>query len=112
MRYEDWDVLLFPADVPVDHSGNAPLKEFRVGCHVVVDAELSPLHGTCGVPVMACFVPSLPAGAPFQISIHNWRETPELSQFSQGYSKHAECVKFEARILVDGQIIAFVSSCF
>lgn len=31
MRYEDWDILLFPRD------GKVPLKEFKVACHVVHD---------------------------------------------------------------------------
>lgn len=31
MRYEDWDILLFPRDCKV------PFKEFKVACHVVHD---------------------------------------------------------------------------
>ena len=31
MRYNDWDVLLFPTDSIV------PVKEFRVDCHLVHD---------------------------------------------------------------------------
>jgi hypothetical protein len=31
MRYEDWDVLLFPAGSKV------PLKEFKTSCHVITD---------------------------------------------------------------------------
>lgn len=31
MRYNDWDVLLFPGDSIV------PIKEFRVDCHLVHD---------------------------------------------------------------------------
>lgn len=31
MRYNDWDVLLFPGDSIV------PVKEFRVDCHLVHD---------------------------------------------------------------------------
>jgi hypothetical protein len=38
MRYEDWDILLFPEDRRV------PMKEFKVACHVVHDA------GTSGEP--------------------------------------------------------------
>ncbi len=32
MRYEDWDILLFPRDCKV------PFKEFKVACHVVHDS--------------------------------------------------------------------------
>ena len=31
MRYEDWDILLFPG------TSKAPIKEFKVACHVVHD---------------------------------------------------------------------------
>lgn len=39
MRYNDWDVLLFPGDSIV------PFKEFRVNCHLVHDTgeEVSPV---------------------------------------------------------------------
>lgn len=31
MRFEDWDVLLFPRDSKI------PMKEFKTNCHVVHD---------------------------------------------------------------------------
>ena len=36
MRYQDWDILLFPG------GSNEPLKEFRVACHVVNDVGKTP----------------------------------------------------------------------
>lgn len=35
MRYEDWDVLLFP------QGNKVPMREFKVGCHVVPDTGKS-----------------------------------------------------------------------
>lgn len=35
MRYDDWDILLFPRDC------KTPMKEFKVACHVVHDAGTS-----------------------------------------------------------------------
>ncbi|KAK7730600.1 hypothetical protein SLS53_008990 [Cytospora paraplurivora] len=99
MRYDDWDVLLFPSG----GDARVPLKEFKVSCHVVPDGEFSHNRGTLGLPVMTCFVPGLQPGAPFHISIHCWGN-PKLSQYTQSYSKHPELVKLEARILVDGQV--------
>ena len=32
MRYEDWDVLLFP------QGSKVPMKEFKTNCHVIQDA--------------------------------------------------------------------------
>jgi hypothetical protein len=103
MRYDDWDVILFPTG----RDSKIPFKEFKVACHVVPDLELAYLHGPVGTPVMTCFVPSLPPGAGFQISIHCWRK-PALSQFSRTYSKHTSLIKFEARILIDGRQVACV----
>lgn len=71
-------------------------------------AEFSSSNGSTGLPTMTCFVPSLDAGAPFQISIHSWRGHPEVSQFTKAFSKHAELVQFEARVFIDGYFVACV----
>ncbi|KAL7809715.1 hypothetical protein V8C26DRAFT_263259 [Trichoderma gracile] len=99
MRFEDWDVLLFPRDCKV------PVKEFKVACHVIHDAEINSPHGSFGLPTVCCFVPSLPAGTPFQVSIHSWT-SPIVSQFTRCYSKYGDDANFEARVFVDGQLVA------
>ncbi|KAI0195445.1 hypothetical protein F4808DRAFT_464266 [Astrocystis sublimbata] len=99
MRFEDWDVLLFPKDSKV------PIKEFKINCHVIHDSEFAYTNGSYGLPTMTCFVPGLAPGTHFNISLHSWK-TPDISQFSQNYSKHPELVKFEARVLIDGRLIA------
>lgn len=38
MRFEDWDVLLFPSGT---HDSHVPLREYRVECHTVEDERLS-----------------------------------------------------------------------
>lgn len=121
MRYEDWDILLFPRDCKV------PLKEFKVACHVVHDGgkfskvpiflfnvtnyalELSYIHGAHGIPTVCCFIPSLAPGAPYKLSIHSW-STPSISQYTRAYGKDADSVVFEARLFVDGQLISSASS--
>ncbi|KAJ8119234.1 hypothetical protein ONZ43_g3777 [Nemania bipapillata] len=99
MRFEDWDVLLFPKDSKV------PMKEFKTNCHVVHDSEFAYTNGSYGLPTMTCFMPNLPPGTGFNISLHSWK-TPDISQFTRNYSKHPELVKFEARVLVDGRLVA------
>ncbi|OAQ97816.1 hypothetical protein LLEC1_03906 [Akanthomyces lecanii] len=99
MRYEDWDILLFPRD------GKVPLKEFKVACHVVHDNELSHIHGSLGLPTVCCFVPSLPAGAPYKLSMHSW-STPPISQFTRSCGKFADRVVFEVRLFVDGRMVS------
>ncbi|EJP68123.1 uncharacterized protein BBA_03019 [Beauveria bassiana ARSEF 2860] len=102
MRYEDWDILLFPRD------GQVPLKEFRVACHVVHDDELSHINGSPGLPTVCCFVPSLPPGAPYKLSIHSWA-TPPISQSTRSYGKFADRVVFEVRLFVDGRFVSSAS---
>lgn len=123
MRYGDWDILLFPG------SSKVPMKEFKVACHVVHDSgmesryaipfaltthylllmislEFTHNQGSFGLPTVCCFVPSLDAGAPFQISVHCWG-LPSISQFTKSYTKHVEDVNFEARLLIDGRLVAY-----
>ncbi|KND90082.1 hypothetical protein TOPH_05293 [Tolypocladium ophioglossoides CBS 100239] len=99
MRFEDWDILLFPRGC------KTPVKEFKVACHVVHDAEFSHSHGSIGLPTVCCFVPSLAPGAPFQVSIHSWSDAI-VSQFARSYSKFPDTVKFEAKLFVDGRLVA------
>lgn len=101
MRYDDWDVLLFPSG----RDDRVPLKEFKVNCHVVPDADFSHSRAAFGVPVMTCFVPGLQPGAPFHISIHSWGR-PKPSQYTLNYSKHPDLATFEARIFIDGRMVA------
>ncbi|KAI1810495.1 hypothetical protein GGS20DRAFT_594327 [Poronia punctata] len=110
MRYEDWDVLLFRKDSKI------PLKEFKTNCHVVQDSgmphhstdetrKFAYSHGSYGLPTMTCFMPGLPSGTPFSISLHTWK-TPDISQFARTYTKYPEHVEFEARVLIDGRLVA------
>lgn len=48
----------------------------------------------------------MPPSTPFNISLHCWK-TPDVSQFTRNYSKHPELVKFEARVLIDGRLVAY-----
>ncbi|PSR81298.1 hypothetical protein BD289DRAFT_484497 [Coniella lustricola] len=104
MRYDDWDVLLFPSN----SDERVPFKEFSVNCHVVADAESPHGRTSLGLPVMTCFVPSLQPGSPFHISIHCWG-TPTISQYALTYSKFPALVKLEARIMIDGRMVASTS---
>jgi hypothetical protein len=108
MRYNDWDVLLFP-DGAAGRYSKTPFKEFGVGCQVIPDVEQAHCQGSVGLPILTCFVPSIQPGAPFQVSVHSWSE-PDISQFTKSYSKHVEAVQFEARVFIDGQLVACVTA--
>ncbi|KAB5522836.1 hypothetical protein GE09DRAFT_1229946 [Coniochaeta sp. 2T2.1] len=100
MRYNDWDVLLFPTG----RHCKTPFKEFKVACQVIPDVELAHCQGSTGLPIVTCFVPSTQPGAPFRISVHSWSE-PDITQFTNSYSKHVEAVQFEARVFIDGRLV-------
>lgn len=119
MRYQDWDVLLFPSAVistsPTAHAGNSvsssngvavdthiPVKEFRTTCHT----ELSPTSPH-SIPLVTCFIPSLPKGAPFQISVHSWVKTgPRLGFASAAGNPQKVEEVWQAKVVVDGMSIA------
>jgi hypothetical protein len=122
MRFEGWDVMIFPFDTGSEAS-RGPVQEFRVQCDVVPDTggcyshttwrlhplttclEFSHTHASLGIPTVTSFIASLAPGSPFKISIHSWT-TPEVSRYARAYSRHPELVKIEARVLIDGRLVA------
>ena len=75
----------------------------------VVSAEFAYTNGSYGLPTMTCFMPGLRPGTPFNISLHCW-QNPDISQFTKNnFSEHLNLTRFEARVLVDGHLVAYVS---
>ncbi|KAJ5621993.1 hypothetical protein N7528_005225 [Penicillium herquei] len=114
MRYENWDILLFP------EGSKVPVQEFKTQCYVTKDTEspylqvpdiLSPqqyfrVQGNVGqVPVLTSFVPSMPKDSPFRVSIHSW-EKPHPSRFIEKIMQPDDILVFEARVLIDGHPVA------
>lgn len=118
MRYQNWDVLLFADQFKV------PLQEFKTTCQVIQDPgknavppaqrqmcinaddcteshglQLNPLL----LPTVTSFIPGLPAGAPFRVSIHAW-QNPDMSRYIQTLKKPSDIIVFEARLFIDGRI--------
>ncbi|KAJ5929740.1 hypothetical protein N7454_006690 [Penicillium verhagenii] len=113
MRYENWDILLFP-----EHR-NVPIQEFKTQCFVTRDTDSPYLHlsaamsppsyypiqGNIGqVPVLTTFIPSMPKDSGFRVSIHSW-DKPRPSRFMEKLMQAGDVLVFEARIFVDGQLI-------
>ncbi|KAI4727359.1 hypothetical protein E4T49_04848 [Aureobasidium sp. EXF-10728] len=65
MRFENWDILLFP------QATNTPIQEFRTECFGIV----TPIGAS---PTLNAYIPSLIPGTPFRISLHSWTR-PVLS---------------------------------
>ncbi|KAJ2904809.1 putative NADH dehydrogenase -like protein [Zalerion maritima] len=107
MRYEDWDVLLFPSDSRDEDRPPIPIREFKTQCHVVPDSEVTLAHGSMDIPILTCCVPGLKAGTPFNISMHSWAK-PVYSQFTRNCATPADRVQFQARVYVDGTLASSV----
>jgi hypothetical protein len=58
------------------------------------------------LPTITSFVPSLPAGAAFRVSIHCW-QNPEVSRYVQNLEKASDNIVFEARLFLDGRIAGY-----
>ncbi|KAK3723144.1 hypothetical protein LTR37_001867 [Vermiconidia calcicola] len=99
MRYQDWDVLLFPAG---EEGAHVPIKEFKTACYV--EQPESNGHHATPIPLLTTFIPSLQRNAPFQISVHSWVKTvPLLGPLADG-SKAKEL--WQARVVVDGECVS------
>jgi len=62
------------------------------------------------LPTMVCFIPSLECGRSFKVSIHSWVNHPKGSPFAIAMCKdHGLVVKFEARVFINGNLVACVS---
>ncbi|EHA25977.1 hypothetical protein ASPNIDRAFT_131671 [Aspergillus niger ATCC 1015] len=107
MRYEDWDVILFP------ESSKVPIQEFKTQCFVTKDRDSPYLHSpglvspaTCPLPqsnegqlpVLTTFVPSLRHNTPFRVSVHSWQK-PTPSRLMESLLQPDDAVLFESTTL-------------
>lgn len=126
MRYQDWDVLLFPSESRV------PVQEFDTKCFALDQSQCKKRHmpiltrsanasadvristfqaapetnpntfeSMTLVPSMTCFIASLEHGTSFRISVHSWQK-PVSSSILRVYKTPEEKTAFEARVYVDG----------
>jgi hypothetical protein len=102
-------LLSVPSIANLDFCLIARLGVFHLVKLILTSAllEFAFTQGSYGLPTMTCFMPGLPTHSPFNISLHCWR-SPEISQFTKNFSTHTDLVKFEARVFVDGRLVAYV----
>lgn len=114
MRYENWDVLLFPENSKV------PIQEFKTQCFVTKDTDSPYLHdqsilgpnpyyppqGNLGqLPVVTTFVPTMPKDSPFRVSVHSW-DKPRPGRLIESIMQPDDLLLYEARVFVDGDCVA------
>jgi hypothetical protein len=107
MRYQNWDVLLFPG------ASRVPIQEFETKFHVLsasqrasapstaIDDPFTDFESMTKLPLLTCFIASLPADAPFRVSIHSWSR-PTGSYILETCWAKDESVAFQARVYIDG----------
>ncbi|KAF9883115.1 hypothetical protein FE257_004094 [Aspergillus nanangensis] len=115
MRYENWDVLLFP------ESSKVPIQEFKTQCFATKDRESPYLYspaftnpgasyyqpqGSLGLlPVLTTFIPSIRLNTPFRVSVHCW-DKPRPSRLMNSLLQPDDSMLFEVRIVIDGRTVA------
>ncbi|KAF1851306.1 uncharacterized protein K460DRAFT_329196 [Cucurbitaria berberidis CBS 394.84] len=90
MRYDDWDVILFPKD------SHIPIQEFKTACYVSSDEYGRQL------PTLTCYISSLPPTTPFRISIHSWATIAKPSALIESRRKANQKVVYTVQVVVDG----------
>ncbi|KAF2737183.1 hypothetical protein EJ04DRAFT_574821 [Polyplosphaeria fusca] len=98
MRYENWDVILFPRD------SHIPLQEFRTACFSSQDQ-----YGRLA-PTLTCFIASLPVTTPFRVSLHSWIAKAKPSALIESQRKAHHRVVYLFQIVVDG--VQVFNDCF
>ncbi|CAN9321301.1 unnamed protein product [Alternaria sp. RS040] len=90
MRYDDWDVILFPKD------SHVPIQEFKTACYV------SPEEYGRQLPTLTCYINSLPTSTPFRISVHSWTALSKASPLIESRRKTNQKVVYTVQVIVDG----------
>ncbi|KAH9826323.1 hypothetical protein Tdes44962_MAKER03583 [Teratosphaeria destructans] len=94
MRYLDWDALIFP------QGSHVPLREFRTNCYLQQEPMGAP------IPIVTCFVPSLAANSPFQLSLHSWAPpTSILGETGAAGYVPGTAYKWRVQVIVDGKLV-------
>ncbi|KAL2050234.1 hypothetical protein ABVK25_009461 [Lepraria finkii] len=111
MRYNNWDVLIFPET----GESKTPLQEFGTVCMVTEDPDIPSAPSTAHpaylttvtrpLPTVSCYIPSLPNDTPFRVSLHSWA-TPQPSRATLSMSSPENVILYEARVWVDGICVA------
>ncbi|KAF2268301.1 hypothetical protein CC78DRAFT_613494 [Lojkania enalia] len=90
MRYENWDVILFP------RNSHIPIQEFKTACYVTQDE-----YGR-QQPCLTSYIASLPVATPFRVSIHSWVSKAKPTAIIESQRKANQRIVYTVQIIVDG----------
>ncbi|KAF9691872.1 hypothetical protein EKO04_009998 [Ascochyta lentis] len=90
MRYDNWDIILFPED------SNVPIQEYRTACYFSQDEDGREL------PTLRTYIGSLRPDTPFRISVHHWG-VPKPSSLVQEIQRRAGMrITFTVQVVIGG----------
>ncbi|PNS17308.1 hypothetical protein CAC42_6991 [Sphaceloma murrayae] len=89
MRYQEWDVLLFP------EGSNIPIQEFRTASFLVREQSVK-------TPTLVTYIPSLEQGSPFVLSLHSWTSPQFSPDLTARPSPSSEGLAWGVKVVVDG----------
>jgi len=117
MRYENWDVIVFPRD------SHIPIQEFKTTCYVSQDECMPPcfslsilaadflqLLDGLQLPTLTCYIASLPPSVPFRVSVHLWSLRAKPSAVLESRRKPNQRVVYTIQVSVDGVRVLCVVS--
>ncbi|KAF2032943.1 hypothetical protein EK21DRAFT_59648 [Setomelanomma holmii] len=90
MRYNNWDVILFPRD------SHVPTQEFKTACYNSSDSNVRQS------PTLTCYIGSLPPSTPFRISIHSWATAAKPSALIESRLRASQKIMYLVQVIVDG----------
>ncbi|KZM19058.1 uncharacterized protein EKO05_0003732 [Ascochyta rabiei] len=93
MRYDNWDIILFPED------SNIPIQEYRTACYFSQDEDGREL------PTLRTYIGSLRPDTPFRISVHHWG-VPKPSPLIQEIQRRAGMrIIFTIQVVINDNIL-------
>ena len=112
MRYQNWDIILFPLAPDNFGNGHVPVQEFETRCYVehtnfvYLHQSLCPTGETCGpTPILTSYVPTMPEGSNFMVSVHSWAPTGPLFR-TIGHPMDDTLQVWKVRVIIDSKHIA------
>ncbi|KAJ4988858.1 hypothetical protein SVAN01_05665 [Stagonosporopsis vannaccii] len=90
MRYDNWDIILFPEDSSI------PIPEYKTACYFSRDEDGHEL------PTLRTYIGSLKPGTPFRISVHHWGPPRPSPILQQAQRRAGSDITFTVQVIIDG----------
>ncbi|KAF1356022.1 hypothetical protein EJ07DRAFT_130358 [Lizonia empirigonia] len=89
MRYDNWDIILFPED------SNIPIQEYKTACYFSHDEAGHEL------PTLRTYIGSLKPDTPFRISVHHWGVPKPSPLIQEAQRRAGKRMTFTVQVIID-----------